>query len=165
MKRIFPSLLILFIFIFSSCSNSSHDLLWYQAKSIRAECTLNGEYKIIISKDSESASVTVSSPSELEGISFEINDEQCLAKTPDGIKMPIDRSSISGICALTDIFSLNEESIIKTEPAENGSAIYTFSENGVFYEMTYGKNSTPKHVKILSENISYDIEINAIEIK
>ncbi|MBQ8163651.1 MAG: hypothetical protein IJZ93_04730 [Clostridia bacterium] len=162
MKKFF---LLLFIFIILTSCAPSHELLYYQEKSVRAECTLNGEYGIVIEKTDGLKRVVITSPSELAGTSFEILNEECYIKSADGIKMSIERSNISGICALVNIFSLNEENMIKSEPSENSSAVYTFLENGIAYEVTYNKNSLPSFIHITSNDFKYDIEINAIELE
>ena len=161
MKKLFlTSFFCIFLLVLCSCRAQNYGILSYQGKMIDAECTLNGEYKISISKHGEEKKICFLEPSALSPISFEIVKETVTARAGEAI-IPLDGENVRGILALGNVFSLNEGSLTTAAALGEGSNMEFQTEYGT-YTLTLGKNNLPSRVQIYSMDYRYDIEINAI---
>ena len=107
MKRIVLLIPLIFCLFFSSCQGGSYGILSYQEKNIEAECTLNGEYKILVTKENGGGSIAFLEPSELSSISFLIENGKIVAKS-ESVLVPLPEKSATGILAILNMFSLSE---------------------------------------------------------
>ena len=161
MRRFFV-ILILSSLLLCSCGTRSFGILSYQEKSIRAECTLNSEYKIEITKENGGGRVSFLEPSELSYISFSINDE-CVTATSGEVTITMEKESATGILAIFNIFSLDEAELC-TAKSNGEYTLMEFSNEYGIYTLTLGKNSLPKRVKIASSTYTFDISVDAISL-
>ena len=161
MKRFFV-ILILSSLLLCSCGARSFGILSYQEKSIRAECTLNEEFKIEIIKENGGGRVSFLEPSELSYISFSINENYVTAKSGD-VEITLENEQSTGILAIFNIFSLDEAELC-TAKSENELTLMEFSNEYGIYTLTLGKNSLPKRVKIASSTYTFDISVDAISL-
>ena len=161
MKRFFV-ILVLFSLCLSACGTRSFGILPYQNKEIRAECTLNDQYKIEITKENGGGRVSFLEPTELSYISFLINENYVTAKSGD-VEITLENEQSTGILAIFNIFSLDEAELC-TAKSENELTLMEFSNEYGIYTLTLGKNSLPKHVKISSPAYTFDISVDAISL-
>lgn len=163
MKKLLLSFIAcLTIFLFCSCQSQGYGILKYQDKKISAECTLNGEYKILIEKSGEKRKISFLSPPALTHISFEIDKEGVVGQAGE-LEIPLENESVRGIFALSNIFSLSEE-CLTTAASEGGGAYMEFSTDYGTYRLTLGKNELPSAVQIYSTEYRYDITVDAITV-
>lgn len=160
MKRLFFILFFFSVIFFCSCQRQD-DILEYQDKGISAECLVNGEYRILLQKNQSSTTLTVKEPQEADGISFVIGDTVNAVFNETSIT--IDKESLKGIYALSQIFSQSKEQLINAVSSDEGS-ILSFSDGECLYQITLGKNSLPKLVQISSQSFEYSVEILSIEL-
>ena len=150
------------LLLFCSCHSQSYGILKYQDKKINAECTLNGEYRISIKKDGEKREICFLEPTSLAHISFAIDGEIIVGHAGE-VEIPFEAGSVRGLLALSNIFSLSEDSL--SVATSNGDvAIMEFSTEYGTYSLTFGKNDLPSSVKIYSDDYRYDISIDAISL-
>ena len=161
MKRLFFILLFFGALLLSSCQRE-YGILDYQKKDILAECVINGEYRVELKKEGDTVTVTAKEPQEISGVTFEIKDGVFISFGDMEIEM--ERESLTGICAIGEMFSQSEECL--TSATEQGSgSVLTFETELCHYQITIGPHSVPKHIKILSESYEYDVEILAIQLQ
>ena len=161
MKKIFLiSFFCIFLLVLSSCRVQNYGILSYQEKKIDAECTLNGEYKISISKHAEKKKISFLEPSALSHISFEIEGESVTARAGEAL-ISLDGENVRGILALSSVFSLNESSLATAGVLGERSNMEFQTEYGT-YTLTLGKNNLPSRVQIYSADYRYDVSIDAI---
>ena len=155
--------LSLLILILTGCDNRKYNILSYQDKSIAAKCTVNEKYSLTVEKADGVYRVKIDKPANLCGVEFEIGEGYATVKT-DTVKIDIEKSKIQGICAISQIFSLEEGAL--TGATEKGDdAVLTFENTLGSYTLTLGKNSMPKHITISSSSYSYEITVDEISIK
>ena len=161
MKRLFLILILFGTLLLCSCQRE-YGILEYQNNDIEAVCLINGEYSVSLKKTDTLCTITVLEPEEVQGISFELGTEGVLAIYGE-TKIEMDKESLCGISALSEIFSQSEECMTGAAEHEGGS-ILTFRKEKCTYQITLGKNSMPKKVKILSDTFEYDVEICSIKL-
>ena len=160
MKRLLA--IILLTLLLCACHKNDYGILDYQDKSIEAECIVNEKYKINIKKEKDLCTLKVIEPSEAQGISFEITENEAVAMSGD-TKIQISKEHLKGVCALSSIFSQDEEFL--TGASKNGGeSVLTFETDNSVYVITLGENSMPKRVKINGYGFSYDVEICSIKL-
>ncbi|MBQ2809835.1 MAG: hypothetical protein IJF11_02970 [Clostridia bacterium] len=158
MKRLFP--LIAILMLLCACT-PSYDILSYQDSYIRAECQINDEFLVTITKDGGIRELVVTKPEELCGIAFRGEGEAWVMELNE-VEIPTSASSLDGICALCSIFDLSE-SAITTAKDESGDGIVSFDMERGLYVVTYNKMALPERVKITSADFSYDVRILSID--
>ena len=156
---------MLFVFgtTLCACHNQRYDILSYQEKEIFTECTLNGEYKIKITKEKDATCVGFLAPSSLSSIEFLITPENVIAKSGE-LEIPLEKSTLGGVCAVGQIFSLNECDLTCAK-SEGKESYMEFSNEYGLYKLTLGENDLPKSVEIVSSAFLLDITFDAISIK
>ena len=161
MKRLFL-LLLLFLTVLLSACQDKYGILEYQQKDIVAKCIINEKYKVEISKENGRSKVVVEEPKEASGITFEVGEGVFVSSGE--MKIEMERESLGGICALTGIFSQDEDYLtVATQKGEESEL--TFQTEKCVYKLTIGKNGLPKLVSIASEDFIYQVEILSIELK
>lgn len=150
-------LLPLILLSLSSCINQSYGILPYQQKNIEAEITVNNEFKIRLIKK-ENITLEIIEPKELDTMSFIIEENGVLAKN-NNVEILLEKKSLDGIYALSQIFSLNESYLTSMEDSQ-----LTFEQNETHYKLTLGKNDLPDKIIISSNSFYYEISIDGIEI-
>lgn len=165
MKKAFLCIVVLLAAVFAiSCTgNRRYGILDYQENDITAECTVNGKYDVIIVSKENFRSVTVSSPKELCGVSFEYNGNECYA-IADDIRIPFDKEKLGGVFALMGIFCLDEQ-YVNTVKSENGDGTISFESSLGTYIMTFDSNGMPKRAQIESPEYKYDVTINTLKLE
>lgn len=161
MKRLFFILLFFGTILLCACGRE-YGILDYQGKDITAECLINSEYRVLITKNDTLCRVELLEPKETKGISFDITESGVIARA-NNLEISVEREYLSGICAIGSIFSQSEECLLSAVQ-EGGGSVFTFQNEGCTYQITVGENSVPKRVAILSEGFEYDIEICSIEL-
>ena len=162
MKRIvFVPILLLFL-VLCSCHGQRYGILSYQESDIYAECSLNGEYKIAVSKSESERSVRFLSPESLSSVSFvERNGE--IVGCAGEIEIPFDKENLSGVLAIISMFSLDEGSLVSAV-GDKANACMEFNNTLGTYKITLGENDLPKRIEILSEGYEFDILVEAIKL-
>lgn len=162
MKKIAILLTLLCLLPLSSCHGQRYGILSYQEKEIYAECLLNGEYKIAITKKEDERSVAFLEPSALSSVCFTEKNGKIIGRASD-VEIPFDEGDLSGVLALLSMFSLDEESLVSATSV-NESACMEFTSAHGNYRVTLGKNELPKHIEISSDSYQFDIVIEAIKL-
>ena len=165
MKKAFLCVIVLLVTVCAvSCAgNSSYGILDYQKNDITAECTVNEKYNVIIVSKKDFRSLTVSSPKELCGVSFEYNGNECYAISGD-IKIPFEKEKLGGIFALMGIFNLDEQ-CVKTVKSESGNGTIAFEDPLGTYIMTFDENGMPKRAVIESPDYNFDVTVNTLNLE
>ena len=161
-KRLLLLPFCILLLLLCSCHSQGYGILKYQDKKISAECTLNGEYKITIKKEGEVREICFLEPPSLKYISFEIKGDIVIGRAGE-LEIPFDEGNVRGICALSNIFSLNEECLSTAAAQDEGACLEFETEYGT-YKLTLGKNELPSAVQILSSDYRYDISIDSIAL-
>lgn len=151
-----PFLLILLL---ASCKQE-YNILEYQENDVLANCTVNGKYNVNIIKCNDFLRLEILAPTNLKGISFKLTENDAYA-IKDEIKIPLDKNSLRGICALLNCFSLTEEAITSV----NQNNVITFDTDYGLYTVAYGKNNLPEHIAIASDTYDYSIVVNSISLR
>ena len=160
-KLVFILLPVIFLMLFS-CQGQKYDILSYQEKEIEADCTLNGEYKIKVSKKDGVSSVSFAEPLSLSYFSFTLKDGEIKARAHD-LEIPLNNESYQGVYALLSMFSLSDECLVYA--GTNGeSEVFEFSSNTGEYKLTMGEAGVPKTIEITGGSFSFDITIDAIKL-
>lgn len=157
MKRLICLLFIINVILLCACRNE-YNILSYQEKNITANCTVNDKYNIEITKNESGRKLTVLEPENLCGIAFEIGENTSYA-IKDSMKIPLNNQHISGIFALSSIFSLKEGNLATV--TENN--ILTFKDTYTVYTVTYGENNLPLHIEISGDKFRYSVNVNSIK--
>ena len=163
MKRLCLFLLPALLLLLSSCHSQEYGILKYQEKNIEAECTLNGEYKILVTKNGEKSSVSFIEPSSLSSISFTYEGERVTARASD-MEITLPKNELEGAVAVLSMFSLSEECLVSVSNGENGDIMEFDSDLGN-YKLTMGENDMPKRIEIQAERYEFDIIVDSIMIK
>ena len=161
MKRLLFAL-ILITFVFCSC-NSELNFLAYQDTLVLLECVVNDEFELTFKKNDEQICIEISAPSELLGLTLDMQNGTIYANSSD-FKMPLEYESAKGIYALFNMIQLQKEQITAVESADKCS-IVTFESSFGTYIITYGKNLLPQSIQINSNDFYYDISVSGIELK
>ncbi|MBO5313355.1 MAG: hypothetical protein J6B29_05250 [Clostridia bacterium] len=161
MKRLIL-LTVLLIVAVTGCDRRDYGILSYQGKKIEAECIVNGEFKLLLTKNGDDSALVIKEPTEIEGIKLEMVQGELYAHIGD-IKMKMDKSSLSGICAILNMLSLSEASMTSAK-GQGKESIMCFENDYGTYRLVVGENTMPKSVKIYSESYAYDIVISSIKI-
>ncbi len=163
MKRLILVLVLALLLGALICScGRDYGILDYQSKNIKAECKINDKYKALLEKDGDGCKIKVIEPKEAQGIEFEITKDTSFVIS-DELKIEIDKSHLSGVCAIASIFSQSEECLTGAWE-QDGESVLTFEQSGTHFQITLGEGSVPKRVKIVSPSFEYDIEICTIEL-
>lgn len=162
MKRLSIILLPIILLSLFSCRGQKYDILSYQEKEIEASCTLNGEYKIKVTKKDGASSVSFIEPPSLSHFSFTLKDERLVARADD-LEIPLSGESAQGVYALLSMFSLSEECLVRAG-TEEGVEIFEFSSDEGEYKLTMGEAGVPKRIEISSENFFFDIVVDAVKL-
>ena len=162
MKRLVAIFLLIFSLALTSCHGQSYGILSYQDSDIYAECILNGEYKIAVSKSEGERSVRFLSPESLASVSFVEADGKIVGYAGE-IEIPFDSEKLSGVLAIISMFSLEESSLVSAV-GDKSSACMEFNNSLGSYKITIGENDLPKRIEILSEEYEFDIVIEAIKL-
>ena len=149
---------LLIVVCLLSCKRE-YSILEYQNNNIEASCTVNDKYSVIITKTDDLKILEVRSPDTLKGISFEIRGNKAYA-IKDEIEIPVSTDSLRGICALLNLFSLNESEI--TSVSENN--VITYKNDYGVYTVTYGENNLPQKITLVGDTFEYDITVNTIKL-
>ncbi len=157
MKKIF-ALALLSLFFIISCKQE-YGILDYQDNNIEAECEINQKYKVVIIKNGGTLSLEIREPLSLCGVKFQIADGKA-SIIKNELKIPISKESLRGICALTNIFSLDEGTI--TTATENN--IISFENEYGIYRVLYGESSLPQKIEISGDGYDYAVTINTIKL-
>jgi hypothetical protein len=160
MKRFLPVLLLVFLLL-CAC-NEQKDFLAYQQKNPTLECVVNEKFELVISK-SDIITIKVKKPSEISALYFEFGQGDGYAINGD-LKIPLGRESACGLYALSNVLSLENESILSVVD-QGKNSIVTFENDLGTYTITYGKNLLPSHIEIHSEKFDYDIVVNGISLE
>lgn len=163
MKKLCLCFILLFTLCFLSCGKQSYGILSYQEKNIEAECTLNGEYKILIKKDGAKRSVSFLEPSSLCSVCFVYENDKIIGRAGE-MEIPLNKESLDGVMAILGVFSLSEECLTYASGSGEGDVLEFVNELGS-YRLTIGKNDLPKRIVIESSHYDYDILVDAISIK
>ncbi|MBQ8545638.1 MAG: hypothetical protein IJ437_01725 [Clostridia bacterium] len=158
---IFMSIL-LFSLVLSSCHGQSYGILSYQEGDIYAECSLNGEYKLAVSKKEGVRSLQFLYPEELSSVSFIETDGKIIGRAGE-VEIPFDSDNLSGVSAILAMFSLEESSLASATP-DKSSACMEFNNTLGTYKITIGENDLPKRIEIFSDKYEFDIVIEAIKL-
>ena len=162
MKKLFLVLTFILIFSLAGCRGQSYGILSYQEKNIEAQCTLNGEYKILVTKTEKKSSVCFLEPSSLAHFSFTLSENGLTAKADD-MEIPLNGDSASGVSALLSMFSLSEECLVRASQ-ENGGDVFEFSSDRGEYRLTMGEAGVPKRIEISNTDFSFDIVVDAVKL-
>lgn len=157
MKRLFFILLLL-AFLFCSCAKEQN-ILSYQESNIIANCTINDKFNVNITKSEVALGLEVLAPTTLCGIMFEINKDGAYA-IKNETKIPLDKDSLKGICALLNSFSLSEDAM--TTVSLNN--VISFDTDYGIYTVTYGENNLPQSITIIGDTYEYSILVNTIKL-
>ncbi len=161
MKR-FVCIIFVVLMLFASC-NTKYDILFYQKYSITATCKINDAYTVEIKRTEELTSLEVLYPNQLKGAIFYTNQNEAYVQKDD-LKIPVNKESLRGICALLSCFDLEEASITTVE-SENKSSIVTFACKSATYVVTYGQNKLPSFIEINGDTFDYSVEVCTIQLK
>ena len=161
MKR-FACIIFVALMLFASC-NTKYDILFYQKYNVTATCKINDTYTVEIKRTEELTSLEVLQPNRLKGTAFYTNQNEVYIQKDD-LKIPVNRDSLRGICALLSCFDLEEASITTVE-SENKSSIVTYACKDATYVVTYGQNRLPSFIEINGDTFDYSIEVCTIELK
>lgn len=162
MKRLYLCLLLLCLLPLSSCHGQRYGILSYQENEIYAECILNGEYKIAITKKENEKAVSFLEPSSLSTVSFTESNGEVVGCAGE-IEIPFAEGDIDGVLAILSMFSLDEETLVLATSV-NEEACMEFLNTFGRYKVTLGKNDLPRHIEISSASYAFDIAIEAIRI-
>ncbi len=162
MKKLLVFSLIILCLILSSCRGQKYGILSYQEGDIYAECLLNGEYKIAVSKNGDEKSVSFLSPTSLSSVSFIERDGKIVGSAGE-IKIPFDSQELSGVTAILSMFSLDEGGLVSAT-GKGESACMEFNNTLGTYKVTIGKNNLPRRIEIFSERYEFDILVEAIKL-
>ncbi|MBQ7907009.1 MAG: hypothetical protein IJ309_03440 [Clostridia bacterium] len=162
MKRLILILLVL-VFVLSSCDRPTYGILEYQDRNIEAQCQINEKFKCILEKKEGELTLKILEPTELNTVSFVINDNGALAISKD-IKIPLEKESIDGIYALVTVLCLNETELSSAREGENGDAVLTFLNERGQYTLQIGKNQMPKSAEITGDGYHYKITFESIKV-
>ena len=154
MKRLYLCLLLLCLLPLSSCHGQRYGILSYQENEIYAECILNGEYKIAITKKENEKAVST--------VSFTESNGEVVGRAGE-IEIPFAEGDIDGVLAILSMFSLDEETLVLATSV-NEEACMEFLNTFGRYKVTLGKNDLPRHIEISSASYAFDIAIEAIRI-
>lgn len=158
MKKLLLTSFMLILFL-CSC-HQEYNILSYQENDIIANCTVNDKFNVNITKNNELLKLDILSPANLCGVCFEIVNDNAYA-IKDEIKIPLNKDSLRGICALLNCFSLSEEAI--TTVSQNN--VIKFDTDYGLYTITYGENNLPQYVMIVSDTYEYSIVVNSISLR
>lgn len=153
---------VVFCLTFISCTEREYGILFYQDNKITAECTVNDKYNIVITKDGANSSLQVVLPSEMQGVMFTYNGNECYAML-DEIKIPINKDDLKGIFALINIFSLDEGTI--TSAKIKGEQSITFENTYGTYTMSFDDKGYPKNAKITDGVYDFNVKITALKVE
>ena len=153
MKRLALSLLVL-LFL-ASCAPKG-DMLSYQNGDVVAECLINGKYSANIIKKEDFRALELTSDT-LNGISFSC-DGGVWSASIDEVSIPIEKSSLVGVSAITSIFDLSESAI--TTATEGG--VVSFDMAPLTYTVTYNSLDLPSNITVEGNGLSIELEIISI---
>ena len=157
--RIFATLFLVIICLFSSCSDR-YGILDYQNGDIVAVCEINGKYTVNIIKEGNVRTLQTLSPSEVAGVSF-VFDPECTV-TYDGLELKLSRDEVKGVAALCSVFDLDEGMIGAIGGTETDTV--SFNSDTICYTVTYNSLSLPERIMI-SGDFDFDIRVLSIEYK
>lgn len=163
MKKTAVLILLLAMILLGCSCKGEVNYLSYQENEITVHCTVNEKYKIAIHKQGSCSKIEISEPSELSSVSFEIYENEAYAISSD-VKIPLDLSSVKGICALVGAFSLEKESQ-GTVKDEGEKSIVTFNTDAGCYVITYDRDLLPSHIEISSDSYYYDVVVDEVEYR
>lgn len=162
MKRLVFILLPILILSLFSCQEQKYDILSYQEKEIEADCTLNDEYKIKVTKKDGVSTVSFAEPHSLSYFSFTLKNGEITAKASD-LEIPLNNERYQGAYALLSMFSLSDECLVYA--GTNGETeVFEFSSDTGEYKLTMGEAGVPKTIEIFGDCFSFDIVIDAIKL-
>ena len=131
-------------------------MLSYQDGNIVAECIINGKYGAIIIKKEDFRALELTSGT-LDGICFACESGSWSASI-DSLSIPIEKSSLVGVVAITSIFDLSESAI--TTATEGG--VISFNMDSLTYTVTYNSLDLPSNIAITGNGLSIELEIISI---
>lgn len=153
-------ILAFFLLFITGCTEQSYDILSYQEKNLEALCVINEKYTARLVKSGDKRSLVILEPRELCGIEIYYDNEGAFLVSGD-MKIPVERESLEGICAMLSVFSLEEEWLCKASGKEQ--AVLEFRTGELYYLLTLGKNQMPKEVSIQGNGFSYKIVVKEIK--
>ena len=162
MKRFVLLLVLLCLLPVCACHGQRYGILSYQENEIYAECLLNGEYKIAITKKEGEKTVSFLEPAALSTVSFTEKNGEFFGRA-GVVEMNFDEGNLEGVSAILSMFSLDEANLVSAT-GKGESACMEFSSTLGNYKITLGKNDLPRHIEILSDSYEFDIVIEAIRL-
>ena len=162
MKKLAVLPILLSLLLLTACHGQRYGILSYQEKEIFAECLLNGEYKIAITKNGDEKTVAFLEPKELSTVYFKENGGKITA-FGENLEIPFESGDIAGVSAILYMFSLEESNLVSATSIGE-SACMEFTSSHGSYKITIGKNDLPKRIEILSEAYEFDIVIEAMRL-
>lgn len=163
MKRSICVFLVLICLTLSSCTESEYKILPFEDKTVRAECTVNDSFDVIIYKDKDSCSLEVIAPSELYGLKFLFSDSGSYAASGE-LKIPVSRDDLNGIYALSSLFNISEDMMVSAS-SKDGRGYVGFSRDDAEYTFIFDNDGFIEGAVISSDQYEYKIRIRAMEIK
>lgn len=162
MKRSLILLIFLLILCLFGCTQKEYGILLYQEKDIEASCIINEKYTATITKSDGVFTISIIEPSELNTVKFEIHENEAYA-IAGYVRVPMEKKSLKGICALLYMFSLDEASLTTATEVENGAEL-EFSNDYGSYKIVTNKDGIPKSCQISGDSYEYTVEIASIAL-
>lgn len=162
MKRLILIVITLSLIFLFSCQSQQYGILSYQEKNIEAECTLNGEYKILITKSNGRTDVKFTEPSELKSVGFYKENEKIYGYAGD-TEIPFEYQDLAGVSSILCVFSL-DEGTLASAVSKNDLACMEFTNELATYKITFGKNELPKQIEISSDDYELFLVVDAIKL-
>ncbi len=163
MKRICLLFVIIVSILLISCSEEKYGVVPFEGKAATLECTVNEKFHVIISNSGDGCFLTVTSPSQLEGMIFSFRKSGEAFIESDGVKIPSDKAMLCGIYALASVFDLNEDMMVSAL-SENGRGNIRFQKGADTYTLVYDKHGFIREIKIVSPDYEYNITVHSIKI-
>lgn len=163
MKRIFLTALCLFAAFLISCGGRSYEILPFEGKSVTASCLVNDKFSVVIEKRDERLSLSVLSPTEISGLEFLFSRDGDLIIS-ENIKIPVQRSELSGIYALSSLFNIEEETMVSAV-SRDGCGNITFKNQIGEYLLIFDKDGYVTDAKITGEGFCYNVKILSVKIE
>lgn len=157
MKRLF-SVIVISLLLLCSC-RGEYGILEYQEKIESVSCLVNGKFEIVIRNEGDTLTLEILKPEKIKGVQFKIG--QSAEIIYNDIQMTVEKQNLKGICALGNMFSLNESDLACASEQENGSSL-SFATDYGYYTVELNQNSTPSKITVTAPEYTYTVEILSI---
>ena len=161
-KGAFILFLMLFSLLFSSCNGESYDILPFENKDVRAECTVNEKFDIVIEKRGSSLSLTVLSPKEISGVSFVFSEEGDKIISGD-VSIPTSRKELYGIYSMASALTLKNDAMTSAV-SRDGVGEISFDKDGLVYTLLFDADGKITDVKITGNSLDYRLAVHSISM-